>query len=106
MSEPENPAPAIPIVIRFRTVRLEQTLVLLGAAHRPERHVLVLALSKGAALGLAEACLGMASAMPDDVPGAMCPLALPGALMPEDEARWVVQAKAAARKAAREERPT
>lgn len=106
MSEPESPAPLeIPIVFRFRTVHLEPQLVVVGAARRPDRHVLVLALSKSAAAGLAQACLGIVDALPDDQ-HAMCPLALPGTLMPEDEALWVIRAKAEARKAAREERPT
>jgi len=102
MSETENPAPAPPpVVLRFRTVHPEPELVLLGSARKPDRHVLVLGLSKGAALRLAEACSNIAEALPDDARD-LVPLVLPGQLIDERTAFGIIRAKAAARKAAAE----
>jgi len=96
------PAPAqpLPVILRFRTVHLEPSIVLLGGIRRPEKHVLVLALSKGAAVKLAQTCLEIAEFLSAHDPRALYPLSLPGALMESLEAHAILKARADALKAA------
>ena len=95
------PAPAqpLPVILRFRTVHLEPSIVLLGGIKRPEKHVLVLALSKGAAVKLSQTLLEVAQFLKEHPPNALYPLSLPGALMPSEEAHGVLKLKDEARKA-------
>jgi hypothetical protein len=89
--------PPLPVVTRFRTVRLERQIVLLGGVRRPEKHVLALSLSKGAAAKLSKICREIADTMPDN-PGTLCPFVLSGILMESNEARWILKKDAEAQK--------
>lgn len=89
-----------PVVVKFRVLR-ETRLALLtlpGENAARERHVLVLGVTKAAALRLAQRLLGVALNLPDD-PRLIAPVCTDGELIDEQEARRILEAVKAKTKA-------
>lgn len=91
---------AAPVVVKFRVLRdVRPPLLVVPGREDSERHVLVLGVTKAAALRLAQRLLGVALNLPDD-PHLLAPVVTEGELIEEREARDILERmKAAASRA-------